>query len=337
VFVPTLALPRFVRRVLPMIDGRLRVVLLTGLADMGPAAALRASSGDDSLLDALLNDDRFVAWHAENLDFAHDKARPLPIGLDLHTLAWRPAARPSWGAPSSPTEQLRELHAAAKAARHADPRCFVHWGYISPLRSAVSAAVQRSAAFVVASGPLPRAELWSRMGGYRWVACVAGAGLDCHRTWEALALGCGVVVQDLPLLRALLGGAGVPPVLFVPQPAAVSGTVDDGRSSVTGTSCESEAALWASCVTQEALDAAWSAWQSAALPGGACASSSLEAASSEPLAAPLAGAPSGVGAAAAEVMEHQPDWQAAFPEVALSRTWLRRIHEDAEAGRGSGC
>jgi hypothetical protein len=37
------------------------------------------------------------------------------------------------------------------------------------------------------------------------VLCVQGDNVDCHRTWEALALGCGVVGEDLPFLRELLG------------------------------------------------------------------------------------------------------------------------------------
>ena len=28
-----------------------------------------------------------------------------------------------------------------------------------------------------------------------------GMGLDCHRTWEALALGCIVLLQDQPPVR----------------------------------------------------------------------------------------------------------------------------------------
>ena len=37
---------------------------------------------------------------------------------------------------------------------------------------------------------LNRSELWRRHGNYAFVISPPGHGLDCHRTWEALALGC---------------------------------------------------------------------------------------------------------------------------------------------------
>ncbi len=42
------------------------------------------------------------------------------------------------------------------------------------------------------------------MASHKWVLCLQGAGLDCHRLYEAAGLGCGVVVEELPMLRELL-------------------------------------------------------------------------------------------------------------------------------------
>ena len=253
VFVPTLALPRFVRRVLPAMAPSRRIVLITGLADAAPCATLHSSDPTGGLLMTLLHDPRILRWHAENLDIVHSKIHALPIGVDFHTLAWKAAVRPQWGPPAPPEAQALELARMAATVGapdrggHADRRCFIHWGYVSPLRAAVSAALRTSGACSVdpsPAGSMPRTELWARMASFRWVASVEGAGVDCHRTWEALALGCGVVVQDCILTRSLLGGAGVP-VVFVPG---------------YGTPPEIQAAEWVANVTQVALDAAWDAW-----------------------------------------------------------------------------
>jgi len=57
--------------------------------------------------------------------------------------------------------------------------------------------------------PLPRSESWKKQSQYAFVLSPHGNGLDCHRTWEALALGCIPIVktssldplyEDMPVL-----------------------------------------------------------------------------------------------------------------------------------------
>ena len=54
--------------------------------------------------------------------------------------------------------------------------------------------------------------LWGFYASHAVVASPIGMGLDCHRTWEALALGCIVLLQDEPVAR-LLQRAGLPVVV----------------------------------------------------------------------------------------------------------------------------
>jgi hypothetical protein len=42
---------------------------------------------------------------------------------------------------------------------------------------------------------LSRSELWRRYGSFAFIVSPRGYGKDCHRTWEALALGCAVIVS----------------------------------------------------------------------------------------------------------------------------------------------
>ena len=56
-----------------------------------------------------------------------------------------------------------------------------------------------------------RSELWARYGEFAFVVSPRGYGKDCHRTWEALALGSAVIVsrdsfmaplyEDLPVVQ----------------------------------------------------------------------------------------------------------------------------------------
>lgn len=236
VYVPTLSLPSFVADVLPLIPPHRRFVLVTGLGDWGPAQVFgkgNAAVGTPPC-EALFGDARLLGWFAEMLDFGLGATPPsppspsiipkdekplvaLPLGVDLHTLAFKPEDRPVWGRPDTPLSQAASLYQARHAAAHEDPRAYVFWGIRNRRRMAVSAVAEQCPAIYSLDpspvGSLPRVVVWQRMGACQWVVCVQGYGYDCHRTWEALWLGCGVVVEDMALTRRFLGGF---PALFVP-------------------------------------------------------------------------------------------------------------------------
>ena len=46
---------------------------------------------------------------------------------------------------------------------------------------------------------IPRLDLWRAKTRYAFVVSPHGNGLDCHRTWESLALGNIVIVKRSPL------------------------------------------------------------------------------------------------------------------------------------------
>jgi hypothetical protein len=224
VYVPTLSLPAFAQHVLPRVPQGRSLVLVTGLADWGPARVLGGGSepAGRAACEALLGDARILAWWAEMLDFSGERSCPgkrleaLPLGVDLHTLAYKPGDRPAWGAPQLPLAQGAALWAAAARAAHGDARVYVCWGIRNRRRLAVSdAAAALPHVYAMDADPpgsLLRDCVWDRMGACQWTACVQGYGRDCHRTWEVLALGGGVVVEDMLLTRRCL--AGLPAVLL---------------------------------------------------------------------------------------------------------------------------
>ena len=55
------------------------------------------------------------------------------------------------------------------------------------------------AALYVAPEFVPRQQTWVDQSRYAFVISPHGIGLDCHRTWEALALGCIPVMRHSPL------------------------------------------------------------------------------------------------------------------------------------------
>jgi hypothetical protein len=185
----------------------------------------------------------------------------------------------------------------------------VCWGVLNRRRKAVADAVAAHASFAHERAPLgtlPREELWRRMARHDFVACVEGYGPDCHRTWEALALRCGVAAQDLPATRALL----LRPRWPLPAAVVVVGDAAGG------------ARVWAAAIDGAVLARA----QERARPAAAAAEAEAEA-EAEALSAPEACAAMLGAQARRLIAEHGPapaeEGEAAAPGARVLPRLLR--------------
>jgi hypothetical protein len=189
-------LKSFIAQVLPRT--RARFVLATGDADdsvpwhIGPIAG------------ALLAHPNVICWFAQNCNAPSPdgRLRPLPIGIDFHTLS----ERARWGQTvATPAQQERELNLIARALRPLEervPDVYVDFAWTRALHGGRRDIVRRLSANLrvfLQGGKLSRAGMWQERGRYAFVVSPRGNGLDCHRTWEALALGHIVLVPRSPL------------------------------------------------------------------------------------------------------------------------------------------
>jgi hypothetical protein len=199
VWVRSSALPEFCAEVLPRI--RARFALLSGDEDWSiPTQFARAHE---------ITANRYVVcWFTQNLDGADDsdKLFPLPIGIDFHTISNRRKWRHPRATPQEQEAELQCLRLAmpANADRlprvHADFHFNRHEGATSgEPRAAVEAVLRSNPSVDFLPRKLPRLELWREKTRYAFVVSPRGGGLDCHRTWESLALGNIVIVKRSPL------------------------------------------------------------------------------------------------------------------------------------------
>jgi hypothetical protein len=198
-------LPSFVERVLPRIRGHF--VLVTGDTPSSlPSSAPMAAA-------ALLESSYMLHWYTQNYDGTAGPSRvsPIPVGIDLHTRSVRPA----WGqAIATPAEQEAELDAIAHELPPLAARIpaiyidFVSSAYRTPSppgaslvqpRRVIAGVLRFHPRVVHQDTRMSRAETWRRRGEYAFVLSPHGVGLDCHRTWEALALGHVVLVPSSSL------------------------------------------------------------------------------------------------------------------------------------------
>src|SRR5262249_10627576 len=200
-------LPAFVRRVLPLV--RSPFVLATGDSDSSVP-----SGPPPELVRPILASPYVLRWFTQNHDgAAPERIAPLPIGIDFHSLAEHAVWGESMASPSEQESRLLAIGRALPPLRQRAPQLYIDFAWDAKKRSdaapaaarlaesrhAVVKMLRRRGTVRCQEAPLPRGEMWRGRGQYAAVLSPHGGGLDCHRTWEALALGHLVVVPSSPL------------------------------------------------------------------------------------------------------------------------------------------
>jgi hypothetical protein len=204
-------LKSFVKQVLPLVKANF--ILVTADCPLGAPLPIMGEALE------ILEYSNVLHWFAQDCNGPGFLGRmsPLPLGIDFHTTS----EQPMWGEDvSSPQEQEETLKAICRKFRPARERIrkvYIDFAwqpanrYLPGKRQNVLAKVLTNPYVFFQSRPLPRKDLWSKWGEYAFVLSPLGDGLDCHRTWEALACGNIVLVQSSPL-DCLFDGLPVIPI-----------------------------------------------------------------------------------------------------------------------------
>jgi hypothetical protein len=195
VWVRVTALPQFVDEVLPHINARF--ALVTGDEDWSIPSGFEHSR-------AITSNSRVLCWFTQNYDGRDDsgKIHPIPIGIDFHTIS----ERHKWGHwQATPQQQELELDALRAAMpANGDRLVRAHADFHFNKRdNAFNGDTRHTIQAILAANPsidfqqrkVPRLDLWREKTRYAFVISPHGHGLDCHRTWESLALGNIVIVK----------------------------------------------------------------------------------------------------------------------------------------------
>ncbi|MBM3194485.1 MAG: hypothetical protein FJZ60_01840 [Chlamydiae bacterium] len=149
----------------------------------------------------------------QNLDYWGEskKITPIPIGIDFHSIAYKGGYWGENGSPSAQEHFLKRVIASSPPTSERKKRIFVDFQHSESMRASFSRYLEfhedRRSIFkkILKTGlvdftkKLSRNKLWKIKGQYAFSVSPWGNGLDCHRTWEDLALGCIVIVKTSPL------------------------------------------------------------------------------------------------------------------------------------------
>lgn len=191
------ALMHFLVHLLPVID--FQFVLISG--DCDETTPYETFNSEESYLQ-LLNNQYLIRWYCQNVVTKHNKLTVMPIGLDYHTMV----NNDIWGEKQTPYEQENTLKTILNGSRHFSQRkikCYANFHFLTNTKygsDRVCAINEIPKSVVVYENyKIPRNETWRKQTEYAFVISPHGNGLDCHRTWEALALGCIPIVKKSPI------------------------------------------------------------------------------------------------------------------------------------------
>lgn len=205
IYVCTEALRNFADNFLA--DIRQPFVLVSGDAD----TALTELNRFDPAIQKILSSDLLISWYAQNIAIEHVKIFNLPIGMDYHTMWEKPG---SWGISAvSAISQENTLFNTLAASPDFSQRymnAYCNWRAVAGWgdRQECYEKIDRSIC-LFETRAVPRNSTWMRQAEFMFVVSPEGIGMDCHRTWEAILLGCVPIIKrnalsslfvDLPVL-----------------------------------------------------------------------------------------------------------------------------------------
>lgn len=210
IYICTRALRNFIQTLLNQIN--FKFILVTGDCDENCYTDVL----NESDFNIFINNPKLIHWFSQNCISKHDKLTKIPVGLDYHTISNNKI--PSWGPQMTPLEQEEELIQLRHSMKPFYERKYLttaysnfhfqihtRYGYdrIDAIKSILKELVYYEPTQTT------RANSWKTQLQYAFVVSPHGGGYDCHRTWEALLLGCIPITktssidslfEDLPVL-----------------------------------------------------------------------------------------------------------------------------------------
>ena len=187
----------FVKRYVPFLTKK--VIMVTNDSDMDAPIFEKPVGPNDTIakedIRNFLDSDLCVHWFTQNCTLDHPKVSPIPIGLDYHTHSpWYPCVEQE--------KSLNTIRQRSSPFYERVPICYgnFHFAmndkYYSQERYDCYAQTASNCVYYEPE----RVDVnmtWENQSEYAFVLCPAGGGIDCHRTWEALILGC------IPIIRRM--------------------------------------------------------------------------------------------------------------------------------------
>ena len=216
VYVIGSVLNKFVTNIFPiLLKNNICITLVTGACVKSVPHELSALHKINYLEFAKNNKNHIKQWYTQNCDEVNNEyIKIIPLGIDYHTL--QKYKSHTLGPGKSAVEQEKELISIKESSKDETKNTmtlsyyhFILFERHNRDRYVAKEHLQKQSFNVFLNNKLKRYDIWKEQLKYSFVVSPHGNGLDCHRTWEALILGCIPIVKsssmdsmfyDLPVL-----------------------------------------------------------------------------------------------------------------------------------------
>lgn len=191
IYIPTSALPEFVK-ILPTIN--VKFYLVTG--DATQSAPFDVFNNTEFI--NFIQNDKIIAWYAQNCIVEHPKLFKIPLGLDYHSNISGLKLNPKQN-----EEMMLSYKNKSKPFYEREIKCYSNFHFVIDLRfgyDRTDAMKQIPKELMIYEEKRVSRDIsFENQIKYAFVVSPHGNGLDCHRTWEALCVGCIPIVKTSPL------------------------------------------------------------------------------------------------------------------------------------------
>ena len=216
VYVVSSVLKEFVTKIFPsIVKNNICITLVTGACVISVPNELSKIHKFDYIKFVKNNKKYIHRWYTQNCDILNDEdIKVIPLGLDYHTL--QKYKSHEWGVGKSALEQEKDLLNIRDLSKNESKKImtfsyyhFVLFNRHNRDRYLANEHLRNKSFNVFLKHKMKRNDTWREQVKYYFVISPHGNGLDCHRTWEALALGCIPILKtstlnslfnDLPVL-----------------------------------------------------------------------------------------------------------------------------------------
>lgn len=198
IYICSSALIQFSKIMLPQIN--FKFILLSGDCDEDIPNEIFRTEKEFNLF---VNNNNLVHWYCQNWVGNHEKVTLIPIGMDYHTMQSKTIF---WGPKTNAKDQellLMKIRNKMKPFWEREVKCYSNFHFTTNTKHGYDRidAIKNIKEDLIYYEPkkIIRFASWNKQTNYAFVISPHGGGYDCHRTWEALLLGCIVIVKSSKL------------------------------------------------------------------------------------------------------------------------------------------
>ena len=164
----------------------------------------------------IYNNKFLIKWYSINYNYnkKYKKITNLPLGIDFHTIA----KSKKWGQNKensiSQENKLIEKYNLSKKIKERKNKCFLcgnnntskslkNIEIVKLDRDDIKNKLKNNKNVDICSKFYDRNNFWNKLCEYKFIICPVGNGMDTHRLWESLFLGCIVIVQSCGLNKLM--------------------------------------------------------------------------------------------------------------------------------------